>query len=112
LREHLRWAPADLYGECCGSRDSGGRRLTHVQPREGLIVFGAADLSSAEAIVRNDPFVEEGFVALMLGLRPDLGPSEIKQMLIDTSRRTTFEGRTSPRTLDIGAALRKAASER
>jgi hypothetical protein len=55
--------------------------------------------------------VAAGFVALLLGLRPDLGPAEIRQVLIDTSRRITFEGRASPRTVDVGAALRQAASE-
>ncbi len=50
--------------------------------------------------------VTAGFVALLKSARPDLKPAEIKEILMKTSRETTFEGRTSPRTVDIAAALR------
>ena len=50
--------------------------------------------------------VTAGFVALLRSVRPDLELAEIKRILMETSRMTTFEGMPSPRTVDIAAALR------
>ena len=37
--------------------------------------------------------------------RPDLTPSEIKRILMETSRPMTFEGNEAPRVVDAAAAL-------
>jgi hypothetical protein len=50
--------------------------------------------------------VTAGFVALLKGVQPDLGPAEIKRILMETSRPLTFEGQRAPRTVDAAAALR------
>lgn len=50
--------------------------------------------------------VTAGFVALLKSVRPDLKPTELKRVLMETSRATIFEGRESPRTVDIAAAIR------
>ncbi|TKJ38925.1 MAG: peptidase [Planctomycetes bacterium B3_Pla] len=50
--------------------------------------------------------VTAGFVALLKSVQPDLKPAEVKQVLMETSRATVFEGRQSPRTVDIAAAIR------
>ncbi|MFC1528387.1 peptidase [Candidatus Latescibacterota bacterium] len=50
--------------------------------------------------------VAAGFVALLMSVRPDLKPMELKRILMETSRETVFEGLKSPRTVDIAAALR------
>lgn len=47
-----------------------------------------------------------GFVAILKALRPELGSEELKRILTDTSRGIEFEGYRSPRTVDIGAAVR------
>jgi hypothetical protein len=52
--------------------------------------------------------VTAGFVALLLSVRPDLGPADVKRLLVESSRPTVFEGNESPRTVDIGAAVRAA----
>ena len=49
--------------------------------------------------------VTAGFVALLKGVKPDLKPADVKQVLMKTSRATVFEGRRSPRTVDIAAAV-------
>ena len=56
--------------------------------------------------------VAAGFVALLKSIRPALEPTELKRILMETSRVTTFEGRRSPRTVDIAAALRMATKPR
>jgi hypothetical protein len=53
--------------------------------------------------------VTAGFVALLLSLRPDLSPAQVKILLMETSHAITFEGNHAPRTVDIGAAVRAAA---
>lgn len=50
--------------------------------------------------------VTAGFVAMLRSVNPDLPPAELKRILMDTSREIEFEGMTSPRTVDIAAALR------
>jgi hypothetical protein len=50
--------------------------------------------------------VTAGFVAMLRSVRPDLKPTELKRILMKTSRVTTFEEMPSPRTVDIAAALR------
>lgn len=45
------------------------------------------------------------FVAMLKSVRPDLTPTDVKCILMETSRPTVFEGRQSPRTVDIAAAL-------
>ncbi|MCJ7680826.1 MAG: hypothetical protein MUP70_08890 [Candidatus Aminicenantes bacterium] len=50
--------------------------------------------------------VTAGFVALLKSVRPDLKPTELKRILMETSRATIFDGKESPRTVDIAAALR------
>ena len=50
--------------------------------------------------------VTAGFVALLKSVKPNLKPVEVKRILMETSRATVFEGRRSPRTLDIAAAIR------
>jgi len=49
--------------------------------------------------------VTAGFVALLKSMRPELKPAELKRILMKTSRTTLFEGRASPRTVDIAAAV-------
>lgn len=56
--------------------------------------------------------VTAGFVAMLKSARPDLDREAIKQALVETSRRTQFEGKTSPRTADIAAALRRVTAAR
>lgn len=51
--------------------------------------------------------VTAGFVALLKSVRPALKPTELKRILMETSRVTMFEGQRSPRTVDIAAALRR-----
>ena len=46
-------------------------------------------------------------LALLLSVRPDLRPKEVKSILMETSRALACEGQKSPRTVDIAAALRK-----
>ncbi len=55
--------------------------------------------------------VTAGFVAMLRNVRPDLKPAELKRVLMETSRTTTFEGMTSPRTVDIAAALRSVTKK-
>jgi hypothetical protein len=50
--------------------------------------------------------VTAGFVAMLKSVRPELSPAEIKQVLMETSRPLTFEGRQAPRVVDAAAALR------
>ena len=50
--------------------------------------------------------VTAGFVALLRSVRSDLKPAELKRILMETSQVTIFEEKTSPRTVDIAAALR------
>jgi hypothetical protein len=50
--------------------------------------------------------VTAGFVAMLKSVRPELGPADIKRILIETSRPMTFEGQQTPRVVDIAAALR------
>jgi hypothetical protein len=50
-----------------------------------------------------------GFVAMLKSVRPDLKPADVKRILMETSRPTVFEGRKSPRTVDIAVALRTLA---
>lgn len=49
--------------------------------------------------------VTGAFVAMLKSVRPDLTPTDVKCILMETSRPTVFEGRQSPRTVDIAAAL-------
>lgn len=56
--------------------------------------------------------VTAAFVAILRSVRPDLGPAELKQILMETSKRTTFEGRTSLRTVDMAEAIRRVAERR
>ncbi len=53
--------------------------------------------------------VTAGFVAMLKSVRPDLKPAEVKRILMETSHATVFEGQRSPRTVDIGAAVRSLA---
>ena len=53
--------------------------------------------------------VTAGFVALLKSVQPNLKPAELKRVLMETSRATVFEGRRSPRTVDIAAAIRSVA---
>jgi hypothetical protein len=50
--------------------------------------------------------VTAGCVALLKSVKPNLKPAEVKRVLMETSRVTVFEGRRSPRTVDIAAAIR------
>lgn len=52
--------------------------------------------------------VTAGFVALVKSVRPDLGPAEVKRVLMETSRPMTFEGQEAPRVVDVAAAVRAA----
>lgn len=54
--------------------------------------------------------VAAGFVAILESIRPDLGPEELKRILVETSYETEFEGRTSARTADVGAAAQRVAA--
>lgn len=45
-----------------------------------------------------------GFVALLKSLNPDLWPARYKEILVDTSYETEFEGRKAVRVVDIGKA--------
>jgi hypothetical protein len=56
--------------------------------------------------------VTAGFVALLKSVRPDLKPTELKRILMETSRATIFEGKESPRTVDIAAAIRSVTKPR
>lgn len=48
--------------------------------------------------------VAAGFVALLKSLNPDLWPAQYKEILVDTSYETEFEGRKAVRVVDIGKA--------
>ncbi len=65
----------------------------------------ASDYQPFLSISSTSP-VTAGFVAMLRSARPELAPAELKRILMETSHVTTFEGRTSPRTVDIAAALR------
>jgi hypothetical protein len=56
--------------------------------------------------------VTAGFVAMLKSVSPDLNPMELKQILMETSRATVFEGKRSPRTVDVAAAIRRVAKLR
>ena len=56
--------------------------------------------------------VTAGFVAMLKSVRPDLTPIELKRILMETSRATVFEGKESPRTVDIAAAIRNVTKLR
>jgi hypothetical protein len=56
--------------------------------------------------------VTAAFVAILRGVRADLGPVELKRVLMETSKRTTFEGSPSPRTVDMAAAIRQVAKRK
>lgn len=56
--------------------------------------------------------VTAGFVAILKSVRPDLKPLELRQILMDTSRAIVFEGKESPRTVDMAAAIRSVTSPR
>ena len=56
--------------------------------------------------------VTAGFVALLKSVRPDLKPTELKRILMETSRATIFEGKESPRTVDIAASIRSVTKPR
>jgi hypothetical protein len=49
--------------------------------------------------------VTAGVVAMILSLEPDLTPGQCRQILRQTSRSMTFEGREVPRVLDAAAAV-------
>ena len=55
--------------------------------------------------------VTAGFVALLKSVKPELKPAEVKQILMETSRSTLFEGMRSPRTVDIAAAIRSVVNQ-
>ncbi|MEW6366125.1 MAG: peptidase [Acidobacteriota bacterium] len=46
-----------------------------------------------------------GVLALMKAVKPDLSPSQCKQILRETAHPLAFEGETAPRALDAAAAL-------
>jgi hypothetical protein len=50
--------------------------------------------------------VTAGFVAMLKSVQHDLGPADIKRILMETSRPLTFEGQHAPRVVDAAAALR------
>jgi hypothetical protein len=54
--------------------------------------------------------VTAAVVAMLKSVRPELSPAEIKQILMETSRPLTFEGRSAPRVVDAAAALRSLRS--
>jgi hypothetical protein len=56
--------------------------------------------------------VTAGFVAMLKSVHPNLTPIELKRILMETSRATVFEGMESPRTVDIGAAIRSVTKLR
>ena len=49
---------------------------------------------------------------MLKSVRPDLTPIELKRILMETSRATVFEGKESPRTVDIAAAIRNVTKLR
>jgi hypothetical protein len=55
--------------------------------------------------------VTAAFVAILKSARPDLGPTAVKRVLMETSHRTTFEGRMSQRTVDVAAAVRSVTAQ-
>jgi hypothetical protein len=55
--------------------------------------------------------VTAGVVAMLKSVRPELGPTDVKRILIETSRTMTFEGRTAPRVVDAAAALKSVGQE-
>jgi len=56
--------------------------------------------------------VTGAFVAMLKSVRADLTPADVKRILMETSRPTVFEGRQSPRTVDIAAAMQCATKPR
>lgn len=52
--------------------------------------------------------VTAGVYAMVKSLRPELGPAEIRRLLMETSRSMEFEGHTAPRVLDAAAAVAAA----
>lgn len=55
--------------------------------------------------------VTAGFVALLKSVQPNIRPAAVKQILMKTSRETVFEGRRSPRTVDIAAAIQSVTKQ-
>jgi hypothetical protein len=55
--------------------------------------------------------VTAGFVAMLKSVQPDLGPADIKRILMKTSRTLTFEGQRAPRAVDVAAALASLRAE-
>lgn len=50
--------------------------------------------------------VTAGFAAMLKSLDSDLTPSDVKRILMETSRPLIFEGQQAPRVVDAAAALR------
>jgi len=55
--------------------------------------------------------VTAGFVALLKSVKHELKPEEVKRILMETSRSILFEGRKSPRAVDIAKAIRSVANQ-
>lgn len=56
--------------------------------------------------------VTAGVVAMMLDLAPGLSPDACRELLRDTAKPLTFEGREVPRVLDAAAAVGRVAGAR
>jgi hypothetical protein len=56
--------------------------------------------------------VAAAFVAMLKSVRPELTPTQARQLLGGTSRLFFFEGRASPRTVDIGAVVETLTGRR
>lgn len=52
--------------------------------------------------------VTAAFVALVKSVRPELGPAELRRILVESSRPLEFQGHTAPRAVDVGAAVAAA----
>lgn len=53
--------------------------------------------------------VTAAFVAMLQSVCADLRPDEVRRVLMETSHETAFEGSRSPRTVDIGSAVKRVS---